>query len=834
MRPLSLILDGFRSFADAVEIDWRDRSLVGIVGPIGSGKSSILDGVCFALYGKTPTERSNIRSLIHQRADAGKVELVFAVEGEIWKAVRAIRRKGQSQHALYRLDRDDEEASSVEEILGKSEVDARIVELLGLDFEGFNRSVMLAQGRFSEFLGATSTDRDKVLKGVFGLDRIDRMEVAAKARRDAALRDIDELGRRKADLETAKQLARMAEEKLAAATKRRDELQTVSADVAANTVALAAADAKAQAAAGKTRALLELSDEMPDADASRQIISDAGEAGQVVAAATAVLATATTEHDASKATFAKLVESAGGNDGLAESRRLATQRLEKVSVLEGEQARHKTIEARLAEAGTTASNAGAAAEKAAAGLEVATSRLEQARSRAAEARTAYDEAIHADMAASLRAGLSAGDPCPVCDRPLEEVPKSAKASATDTLLAALTEAQDLVVAYARAVTEATAAAAAAAVEQTSAAERTVEAKARLAESAGTVTAAMEAVEVIDARLKELLGDDPVGRLAGLERELVEADHKVAVAGTGRAEAESALAAARQAEEATRSGVASLAARVARLAGRLDLAVTAEGDDLGAALSEVRSAWVIAQQEAQQEADSARDERAKAVSGQAAVLESVGLSADEDFGESLSHVRLAVERLTSEVETRQELIAAATGLDEQVRALTATHAVYDQLARDLRPSAFLGFLLEEERAELASVGSARFEELSGGRYRFTDDGSFDIVDLTAAEGVRKSDTLSGGETFLASLALALALAEMVARGTGRLDAFFLDEGFGSLDTEHLELAMAGIEELVVGHEDRLVVVVSHVAEMQQRLEDLIILDKDPVTGVTLVR
>ena len=96
-----------------------------------------------------------------------------------------------------------------------------------------------------------------------------------------------------------------------------------------------------------------------------------------------------------------------------------------------------------------------------------------------------------------------------------------------------------------------------------------------------------------------------------------------------------------------------------------------------------------------------------------------------------------------------------------------------------------------------------------------------------------ESLSGGETFLASLALALALAEMVARGGGRLDAFFLDEGFGSLDPDHIDRAMEGIERLVAAGTDRLVMVVSHVEQMRRSIEDLIELDKDPRTGDTIV-
>src|SRR3990170_4062534 len=70
MRPRELTLRGFRSYADETTFDFGDRSLVGIVGPIGSGKSSILDAVAFALYGKTPRIASDTKSLINQRRDA--------------------------------------------------------------------------------------------------------------------------------------------------------------------------------------------------------------------------------------------------------------------------------------------------------------------------------------------------------------------------------------------------------------------------------------------------------------------------------------------------------------------------------------------------------------------------------------------------------------------------------------------------------------------------------------------------------------------------------------------------------------------------------------------
>ena len=183
MRPLELRLRNFRSyFGTQAVFDFRNRSLVGIVGPIGSGKSSLLDGVAFALYGRTPSEGSATSRLIHQRAGDGGVSLRFEVEGEIWEAVRVLRRKGQSQHALYRYDEDTPEAEPVEKVTQERQVNDRIRELLGLDFDTFGRSVLLAQGRFAEFLKGAPADRDRVLKGVFGHDRIDQMREVAKAR----------------------------------------------------------------------------------------------------------------------------------------------------------------------------------------------------------------------------------------------------------------------------------------------------------------------------------------------------------------------------------------------------------------------------------------------------------------------------------------------------------------------------------------------------------------------------------------------------------------------------------------------------------------------------
>ena len=173
MRPLELTLEGFRSYRERVTFDWRGRRLVGIVGPIGSGKSSILDAVSFALYGKTPQVESATKSLIHQLADQSHVELRFQVDGQIWRAVRSLRRKGASGHQLSLLADDTPDAAELEVVTLEGPMNERIEQLLGMDFKTFCRSVLLAQNRFAEFLKATPTQRDAVLKGVFGFERLD-------------------------------------------------------------------------------------------------------------------------------------------------------------------------------------------------------------------------------------------------------------------------------------------------------------------------------------------------------------------------------------------------------------------------------------------------------------------------------------------------------------------------------------------------------------------------------------------------------------------------------------------------------------------------------------
>lgn len=142
--------------------------------------------------------------------------------------------------------------------------------------------------------------------------------------------------------------------------------------------------------------------------------------------------------------------------------------------------------------------------------------------------------------------------------------------------------------------------------------------------------------------------------------------------------------------------------------------------------------------------------------------------------------------------------------------------YKQLADDLKRDAFQAYLLEDTFAELVKGASVRLKGLSE-RYTFDySNKSFFVLDHDNAGARRSADTLSGGETFLASLALALELSEQVQRAAGavNLDSLFIDEGFGSLDAETLNTVAEAIESLHVG--GRMIGIISHIDELTERL------------------
>ena len=99
MRPLRLLLDGFGSYREPAEVDFSGVDFFALVGPTGSGKSTVIDGLCFALYGTVPRwgKENVIAQALAPAANACRVVLVFETAGQRYVAVRALARNARGQ-----------------------------------------------------------------------------------------------------------------------------------------------------------------------------------------------------------------------------------------------------------------------------------------------------------------------------------------------------------------------------------------------------------------------------------------------------------------------------------------------------------------------------------------------------------------------------------------------------------------------------------------------------------------------------------------------------------------------------------------------------------------
>jgi DNA repair protein SbcC/Rad50 len=828
MRPHELTLRGFRSYRDEVTFDFRGRHLVGIVGPIGAGKSTILDAIAFALFGRTPRVQRETRSLVHQLSDAAHVQLLFEVDGARWRVTRALKRKGQGQ---TKLERVDDAGDALETIVMDKPVRGRIEQLLGMDFDTFGRSVLLAQNRFAEFLLATDAPRNAVLKGVFGYERFDTALALTKERVAGAEATVDALD---ADgvrvVETRAALAE-ADEQAEGAAADRDALLALLPRVQMLDATIAEAVTAAAGAAAVTDRVIRAQGRAPATRDVSRARERAEAASALVRTATEEVDQATEAADRAEAVRAAATEAVGDLQAFADLVAQLNAHADAVhaagAALDLARAAEREAEEAIAAAGE-ASDAAAHERMGAEATETA------ARATAQETDDALHAARHAEMATSLRADLTSGEPCPVCGQAVITIPKVAKRASLRRAEKARSDASAALTKATATRERASAAAANAAAAEVAARTERERRTAVAAEAEAAVRRAEGALATIQSAVVDRLGEgDPAVLLDERRAELREADAAARTASHAVRTARAQLDTARIEDAEATHGLGSLREQLVAAWGLLDerdpLPLTDDPASLADAEAHLRAELEHRATEAaavQRAATSAVEITSR---DRAALLTAAEIAPEADVVALVT----AAEVRAAEAEERRRgfaaTVEAGADLDARIAAERAHLGLLRRLRDDLQPSRFLAWLLGEERAALAELASVHLEALTDGDFRFSDDESFRIVDVNAAGTEREPDSLSGGETFLASLALALALADMVTRGGGRLDSFFLDEGFGSLDSEHIERAMSGIEHLVHDGGDRLVILVSHVAQMHELLEDLIVLEKDEVAG-----
>ena len=174
-------------------------------------------------------------------------------------------------------------------------------------------------------------------------------------------------------------------------------------------------------------------------------------------------------------------------------------------------------------------------------------------------------------------------------------------------------------------------------------------------------------------------------------------------------------------------------------------------------------------------------------------------------------------LTTLVKQIEDALAKLGQLREKKQKIEHKLAILGDLEKLFKGKKFVEFVAITRLKYVSLEASKKLREITNGIYglEVDEDGKFIIRDYKNGGAKRDASTLSGGETFLASLALALALsAEIQLKGTAPLELFFLDEGFGTLDDDLLEVVMGALERL---HNDKLKVgIISHVEAIKNRV------------------
>ncbi|HZK51993.1 MAG TPA: SMC family ATPase, partial [Actinomycetota bacterium] len=414
MRPLTLRIKGFTSFRDEQTIDFTGLDLFALWGPTGSGKSSVLDAMTYALYGRVDRVE-HASALVSQGQPRMSVSFDFSADG---RSYRVTRSTPPTKVRLERLDESGRWASFGPGADKVTEVNRSLIGLIGLDYLAFTRSVMLPQGKFAEFLAGEAADRRKILTELLGLELFDKMAKRANEIRkeQASQADIKE------DV-VGRSFTGVDPESIADAKSGLDAAAKQGGRVAAVLVEVERLGEELAHQKASTEAMLACRTEVATLAATFE--GHAARLGDIAREGASFL----NELDrASKAVAiaAESFETAAAEKGRAEKRWGSVDTLVALT----ERAKHlDEVTVTAARADGSLTEARARAKQGSLGIDSATGALEKAQGVEATAAkelarcsAAVDEAHRHDRVGALVHGKATGDPCPICERPLETIP----------------------------------------------------------------------------------------------------------------------------------------------------------------------------------------------------------------------------------------------------------------------------------------------------------------------------------------------------------------------------------------------------------------------------
>ncbi|WP_443794935.1 AAA family ATPase [Dialister hominis] len=853
MKPLKLTMRAFGPYAGETVIDFeklQGRHLFLICGPTGAGKTTILDAMCYALYGKTSGDRTGekMRSDYADSSERTEVIFDFMLGDKTYRATRSPaqmvdkkRGSGQTLAAMQASLSELEDGKEINTL--RTGIEEAAGKLIGLNADQFCQVILLPQGDFRKLLVAKADEREAILKQLFKTQRFSDFKDRLKDRLDAKVREKMEKQTREDQILSSsgatdeKQLSQMVEEagkELKEAqdiVKSREKESNEFREVYQKETALMGHFTELEKALKQDAALKNEEGRMKEMEASLSLIRSARELAPYFVQLDGI----TRE---GKQEAVKLKTARADMETYSKLNETLEKRIQELDAMKEKREEERKTALKMQDLVPKAKLYGAAvqalknAKNALSRAEEETKRLQAAAEAARKARDEQKEKADAvrksyidGQAFLLAEGLEDGVPCPVCGA----IHHPAPARGGDYVA----KAEDVE----RAQKE---------YERASAAyDRANDAKEK--HSTGAYAKAVSDHAKADAQMKTLkeipeayrdpkfLEMESTRLLAGIRK--WERDKETAAAQLRKAGADlsASQAACRNAEERREELVKKYRETESVLKEASDKAGFQSLDECKEWYKKKDTEESVRKTLEQYRADrKSTEERIKAEEQETAGKERPDMLALNEKSKALQdQLKKASERaaaLKERTETLQKAVSDARAIEKELEDLRKEEGLirglYDltsgKKTRITLERYVLGTLLDD----VANAANLRLLSMSRRRYslhRMTDESglgkgglSLEVSDSFTGRS-RPANTLSGGETFLASLSLALGLADVVQSRQGgvRLDTMFIDEGFGTLDPDSLNSAMNTLIDLQ--NTGRMVGIISHVPELEERID-----------------
>ena len=871
MKPIQLVLSAFGPYVERTVIDFSalgEEGLFLIAGDTGAGKTTIFDAISFALYGEASGGKEKRKSKsFHSDYVSDQtetyVELTFRHRGETWWIRRNLeyqrpakkKKDGMETTTRQAADAQMRNEDTGEEILRMDDVNRRVRELLGLTQDQFTQTVMIAQGDFLKILTASSDDRKKLFRDLFHtnlyVDLQSRLQEKNRACADeqkaleqvilSAEGKIDpeaEFAEREILLSYCGQiqhtdalcalLARLIEQEKAAQEQAKKEKKEAADQIGALIAAVTDGERVNRDFAdweSKKARLAALTAGQGEIDAQRAALAAARRAQQLETDE-ALMRRTRRDMDAQRAAL---------SDAQAALEQAEKALPEAETCMKEAESRGGEIHALLAQAKQMEDCLPVLGEverlKAALDTQKRElQRLTEDSSRAQAAYTAAQNSYYLSQAGLLARELKAGQPCPVCGstahpcpaqitpetvtrQALEQAAKrretaeKAQSDAATRLAAnqaALDEREDRLRALKIGADE----------TRQRLAARIDAAHQAAADRQREIDAARSAYQTLDKRktAAQSAVDAAQKQLTALEKDLraqteafeqkraahgFEDEASYRLAKRTNADIERMDREIRNYDEQKRTLAAQTHELEDKLSGR-------QRTDL-AALQNRRAA--------------ALDRQAKAENAEKAMVRKLTLH--ESAEREIRQANAAIQKKRGKWQIIQELYTCCAGIAAGNPRAKLTFEAYVQ-------QYYFRFVVAAANKRLTRLTDGMFtlRVMREAANRVSQSGlDLEVLDRSTGQA-RDVSTLSGGESFLASLALALGLSDAVQSQSGqiRMDAMFIDEGFGSLDENALRSSIDVLLELADGK--RLIGIISHVQELEERIDKQIVVTKTP--------